>query len=185
MANEQLISNPDAQLLFADHATDFGAAPTTAANSLIVGTPTDVQIDLTGIATDAFWQSAKADFGATRSPLYRMDACIEFTSAAVAGEYVDFFWAASNSGTAGTGNAANITGADGSYTETNDLLAQLTYIGSLTCDAATIVIGFVGFLIPSLRYGSLVVGNRNTTSLAGAGVMDETHIVLTPMTQGT
>ncbi len=60
----------------------FGSAPATAANSLIIGTPTDVQMDLTGVAaTGGARESAKADLGAIRDVEYYVDACLQFESA--------------------------------------------------------------------------------------------------------
>lgn len=186
MANEVSISNPTGtytQLLFADHATDFGAAPATAANSLIIGTPTDVQIDLTGLTDTSGRQSAKTgDLGDPRASLYRVDACIEWESAPTdnAGT-VDFYWAGSPSSTAGTGNAGGASGSDASFTHTAGIRSQLKYIGSLTIRNNVINIGFVGFLQPEHRYGSLIVINNSGGALRStATAMDETHITLTP-----
>ena len=185
MANEQYVKY-GTQLLFADHATDFGAAPTTAANSLIIGTPTDVQIDLTSVAASGgARQSAKSgDLGdTTRGTYMRVDACIETASNPTDGEIFRFFWAGSPSSTAGTGNPGGATGTDAAFTvSTNEgNLGQLTYIGSLVCRAATINKGYVGFFVPEFRYGSLIVVNDTGAALAGAGNMDETHIVATPI----
>jgi hypothetical protein len=190
MSNEAIITNAAGtytQLVFAEHDDDFvGGAPATAANSLIGSNPGNVQLDLTGMATDVFWQSAKADFGATRAPLYRCDACIEFVSTfPVDGETFDFYWAASNSATPANGNATDVTGADEAYAETAGLLGQLTFIGSLICSLDAVVKGHVGFIVPTLRYGSLVVGNKTAVNTGAEGDMDETHIVLTPVTYGT
>ena len=104
-AGEAKLTYGATQLLYADHATDFGSAPATAANSLIIGTPTDVQMDLTGVAaTGGARESAKADLGAIRDVQYYIDACLEFESAPTDGGTVDFYWGSSPSGTAGTGN---------------------------------------------------------------------------------
>jgi hypothetical protein len=186
MSNEAIITNAAGlytTLVFGDHAT--ATVPATAAN-VLYGSNVDVvgQFDPGALATDAFWQSVKVDFGATRAPLYRCDACIDFTgAAATVAETIDFYWAASSSSVAANGNATDITGLDATYVENASLLAQLQYIGSLTCSADTVVKGHVGFLVPSLRYGSLVVGNKNTTAFDATPV--ETHIVLTPVSYGT
>lgn len=184
MSNEAIITNASGiytTLVIADHATDFSPA---AANILYGANASNVQFDPAALVTDAFWQSDKADLGATRAPLYRCDACIDFTAlAATVDQTVDFYWAASNSATAANGNATDITGADGTYVENAALLAQLQYIGSLMCSADLVVKGHVGFLVPSLRWGTLVVGNKNTTSFDATPA--ETHIVLTPVSYGT
>ncbi len=167
------------QLLFADHATDFGASPATAANSLIIGTPIDVQIDLTGVVVDAGRASAKFDFGIDRPPLYRLDACIEHAAAQSDGFSVDFWYAGSPSSVAGTGNPAGLTGADEAFTYTRGKDGQLISIGSLQLVASAINIGFVGFVRPTHRYGMIVL--RNKGSGAMGSIMDETHFTLTPI----
>lgn len=183
MANEVLIKY-GTQLLFADHATDFGSAPATAANSLIIGTPTDVQLDLTGVAgSGGARESDKiGDLGDTRARLYAVDACLEFETAPTDGGRVDFYWAESPSATAGTGNAAGLTGSDAAFTDTAGNLAQMVRIGSLFVRNNVINIGRVGLLAPQQRYGSLVVVNNTDQALRStATAMDETHITMTPI----
>lgn len=182
-AGEAKLTYGATQLLYADHATDFGSAPATAANSLIIGTPTDVQMDLTGVAaTGGARESAKADLGAIRDVQYYVDACLEFESAPTDGGTVDFYWGSSPSGTAGTGNYGVLTGADAAITDTAGNLGQLQYIGSLSVKNAVVNIGRVGLFTPYHRYGSLVVVNNASTALRStATAMDETHICLTPM----
>lgn len=185
MADELTLLVNGTQLLFADHATDFGAAPATAANSLIIGTPTDIQIDLTGVAASGgARQSAKsASLGATeRAPWYRVDACIEFETAPTDGGVVDFYWGSSPSTTAGTGNPAGLTGSDAAFTDTTGNLAQLTLIGSLYVRNNVINIGYVGMVSPEQEAGILVVVNNASTAFRStATAMDETHITLTPL----
>ena len=187
MANERVLSNPTPQFLFADHSGDFGSAPATAANSLIIGTPTDVQLDCTGLAASGGARSSgKIDLGATRAPLYRLDVCSEHETAAVDGEAIDWYWAGSPSATAGTGNPGVITGTDAGITDTPGNLRQLTYIGSMTLKATVVNIGVVGFLTPTQRYGCLVAVNQSTKTLRStATAMDEMHATLTPVTEGT
>ncbi len=185
MAGETVLKIQGPQLLFADHAADFGAGPTTPANSLIIGTTTDVQIDCTSLAASGGGrESAKtASLGATeRTPMYRVDACIEFAVAPSDGDTVDFYWAGSPSATAGTGNGGGVTGTNSGYSHTSGTLGQLTYIGSLVCRANTICIGEVGFLQPVHEYGTLVIINNADQAFAGAGAMDETHVTFTPYT---
>ena len=180
MASEALIKY-GTQLLFADHATDFGAGPATGGYSLIISTPTDVQIDLTSVAASGGGrQSAKTgDLGATRAPFYRFDACIEFATAPTDGNNVDFYWAGSPSSTAATGNGGGVTGSDSAYTDTTGTLGELTYIGSLMCRNNVICIGEIGTVHLNHRYGTLVVINNADQALATA--MDETHITMTPI----
>lgn len=183
-ANDTKIKYGATQLLFADHATDFGSAPATAANSLIIGTPTDVQIDLTGVAASGGARSSEktADLGDPRDVQYLVEACLEFESAPTDGGSVAFYWANSPSGTAGTGNPAGLDGTDAAFTDTTGNLGQMQYIGSLSVRNNVINIGIVGFLTPWHRYGMLVVVNNASTALRStATAMDETHITMTPI----
>jgi hypothetical protein len=182
MANEVLVKQ-GIQLLFADHATDFGAAPATAANSLIIGAPTDVQMDLTGVAaTGGAHQAAKADLTTPWGKEWTVDACLEFETAPADGGVVEFYWAPSPSGTAGTGNPGGTTGTDAAFTDTAGNLGQMIPIGILTVRNDVIAIGHVGILVPTFQYGNLVIVNKASTALRStATAMDETHIVLTEL----
>jgi len=179
-ASEQLVKQ-GIQFLFADHATDFGAAPATAANSLIIGTPTDVQIDLTGVAASGgARQAAKADLTTPWGRAWALGACIEFEIAPTDNGVVEFYWAPSPSSTAGTGNAGGTTGADAAFTDTGGNLGEMQFIGNLHVRNNVIAIGFVGILVPIYEYGNLVVVNQADQALRStATAMDETHIVLT------
>lgn len=184
MANESDLTYDGNQLLFADHATDFGASPATAANSLLVGSQTDIQIDLTGVAASGgARQSAKsASLGDPRVSMYLFDACIEFETAPTDGGTVDFYWAGSPSATAATGNPGGATGSDAAFTDTEGNLNQMQFIGSMTVRNNVINIGFVGILMPHHQYGSLVVVNNADQALRStATAMDETHITATPL----
>jgi len=170
------------QFLFADHATDFGAAPATAANSLLRGTQTDVQIDLTGVAASGgarqSTKSATFDVSSSRPEMFDVWACLEFESAPTDGGTVDIYWAGSPSATAGTGNPGGTTGSDAAFTDTAGNLGQLHHIGSLIVRNNVINIGHVGVFVPTHEYGNLVVVNNADQALRStATAMDETHIV--------
>jgi len=162
----------DDQIVFAD-ATDYDAN-VAAANDL---GGQDVQLDLTDFASDDWWQSTKADFGTDWSRRYVVIASMEFATAPVAGETIDFFWSASYSSTAANANMAFTSGTDGSYdgygaasADAEEASKQLIFLGSLvlTADdpADDAHIGFVGVFTPPLRYGSLVVHNNTSDALA-------------------
>jgi hypothetical protein len=183
MANEYLIKD-GTQLLFADHATDFGAAPATAANSLIIGTPTDVQLDLTGIAAGGGARASTkcSDLGATHAPAYSVMACLEFEGAPADSGAVHFYWVPSPSSTAATGNPGGVTGTDAAFTDSEGNLRQFQYIGNLALRNNVINIGYVGTFQPKQRYGCLIVVNQGTTALRStATAMDETHIIMQPI----
>jgi hypothetical protein len=186
MSNEAIITNNSGlytTVVIADHATSFSP---TAAHIQYDGANTDLNanFDADTLASDAAWQSDKADFGATRAPLYRVDACFDH-AAATAGDAIDLYWSASHSATVGTGNATDVTGVDGTFTSTADLLAQMQYIGSLSLNASdTISKGHVGFLVPSKRYGSLVVVSATATAALTTNPAN-THIAFIPVSYGT
>lgn len=182
--NEVLLKTGATQLLFADHGTDFGAAPATAANSLIFGgTPTDVQMDLTGVAASGGARhSAKGNLGSPWAARWSMDACIEFESAPALGGTVEFYWAHSPSSTAATGNVGEVTGSDAAFTDDIGNLGQMIYVGSLVVHNNVVNIGHIGILVPLYQYGSLVIVNNASTAFRStATAMDETHIVLTEL----
>lgn len=189
MSNEALISNPSSSpvIAIADFATDFSTgAPATPANNMgLSGVPTQVQMDIGAVAASGgSRESAKFDFGASRPVLYRLDVCMEFALAVTVGGSVNFRIGASNNSTAANGNPGGLTGVDAAYVQEDDLLAQMHYVGSLSCDDGNVVQkGFVGFYEPTARYGILVM--TNSANQAVATVVDEAHFVLTPVTFGT
>lgn len=183
MANE-ILTKTGVQWLFRD-ATDFptsGAGPpTTAANNLIVGSPTQVQWDLTGVAgSGGSRASAKATLATPWATIFSVDACLEFETAPADGGAVDFYWATSPNSTAATGNPGGLTGSDEAITDTGGILGQLQFIGVLTVRNNVINIGHVGLIQPPFEYGMLLLVNRASTALRSTSTaMDETHVVVT------
>lgn len=178
MANSDVLLKVGLQFLFADHATDFGAAPATAGNSLIIGAPTDVQMDLTGNSTAR--ESVQFNLTTPWANQWILKACLEFESAPTDGGRVEFFIGESPSATAATGNPGGLTGADANFTDTTGNKGQLTRIGVLTVKNTVINIGRVGIFRPKTQYGILVIVNEASTALRStATAMDETHITLT------
>lgn len=186
MATQEVLQVYGTQLLFAD-VTDFpnsGAGPpNTAANSLIIGTPTKVQIDLTSIAAAAARQSAKtASLAKTGSAWPRewvFGACIEHVATPTAGEVVEFWWNASPNSTAATGNSGGASGSDAAYAVAGK--EQLIFIGTMTLRANIINIDAqIGTIWMPYLYGSLIVINSSPTK-ALHSAMDETHVVATPV----
>jgi len=183
MASE-ILRKYGTQLLFADHATDFGAAPATAANSLIIGTPTDVQMNLSVIAAAAAWESAKTASLAHTGVLWPMEwefgACLESTATPAAGGTFDFYWNPSPSATAGTGNSGGASGTDASYAIAG--LAQVKWIGSMVVVANVININsLIGAISMPYLYGSLIVVNNTSVAMVADGDADECHVVATPI----
>lgn len=187
MANEILTKVTDAtapQISFADHATDYVGGAT--ANTMEVGTPTDVQLDLTSLADTAARMSAKADFGATRAPLYSVDALIETQATPTTGEIIEFYWSMSTQAGAANGNAGYVSGSDAAYTGSPATLAegvaQLIFLGSLVCSAdVEAQIAHIGLFAPPTRYGVLVVKNECGATLTADAV--EHIVAMTPVVQ--
>jgi len=171
-----------AQILF-NHVATYSPA---TLNNLELGTPTDVEIDLTDVAAGEAEGSAKADLGANRAPAYAVHAAIEFATAPVTGTYVEFFWAPSVSGTAGQGNPGYVTGSAAAYTGTPGTLAeglaQLTPIGVMPCGAdatGTIQTAYLGLFSPPTRYGTLIVYNATADNFHSDAV--EMAVSFTPV----
>lgn len=188
MANKVLNTEMDdtpPQLAFANFAGDFNPA---GANDLRKGADTEVELVLLNLADAAAAQSAKGDLGANFAERYACVACIEMqVAAATAGSVVEFYWSASSSGTAATGNMGAASGSAAAYSgysaDLADSVKQLIYIGSMVMtddgvDSAQI--GMVGDLYPPHRYGSLIVKNECGQTICDTDDI-EAHIVLSPI----
>lgn len=183
MANE-VLQKVGTQIIFADHATDFAGGATKT--SLEVATATDVQIDTTSLAAGAGRESAKFDFGATRARRYSIGAALEFATAPVTGEVVNFYLAPSPETTAADGNPQSINGVDAAAPSGHSTLAELTaacmWIGSFVCSAdatGTVQTAWCGSFSPPERYGILIVVNNTSDAFHSDAV--ETHIVFNPI----
>ncbi len=188
MATQKQLQVYGTQLSFADHALDFDngtpSLPATAANSLIIGTPTEVQMNMSIIANNAMWQSDKtasvADTGSAWPGWWVLGACMEGTATPTVDAAYNFFWNTSPSVTAGTGNSGGCSGTDLAYTAAG--LSQLIPIGSLTCRANVINIDTrVGVLWMPNLYGSLVMENKSGVAMVADADADEIHVTLTPV----
>lgn len=190
MVSKILVQEQDGtpkQIVFADHSNDFSP---TAANDLRISTDgsneADYDIELASVADDAARQSVKADLGENRALEYSVRAAFEFAATPTAGETVELYWAPSHKAAAGSGNPANVTGADAAYAGYSANLAasllQLEFIGAfvVTVQAtATVQVGEVAVFAPGQRYGSLVVVNRSGAAFHSDDV--ESHVVFDPI----
>lgn len=190
MPNKLLITEMDdtpKQLSFANHAGDFSPS---AGNSLEKGTPEDVELVLLNLANGAAVQSDKVDLGANWAEEYAFSALVEMqVAAATARGVVQFWWNASSSATAATGNMGGASGSVGAYdgysADLTDAVNQLIYIGEMlmTDDAVdSAQTGFVGILKPPHRYGSLIVVNNCGQTICDTDDI-EAHVVGSPVTQ--
>ena len=163
-------------------------SPAAAGTDWTIGSPSNVALTLSALASAAGRQSAKVDLGATRAREYEVLGCVDFTGETpTLGATVDYYWAPSTSGTAGTGNVGGTNGTDaaapagglGSITLAEFLL-QCVYIGSLVVhDGASVQNGYVGRFSPSSRYGQLVIVNNSGDAFEDDDV--EAHQVFNPI----
>jgi len=164
-------------------------SPADAGTNWTIGTPTDVALTLSALADGAGRQSAKVDLGATRAREYEVLGCVDFTlETPVSAAVVDYYWAPSVSGTAGTGNVAGNSGADAAAPDgatpagitLAEFLRLCIYIGSLVVsDDAAVQNGYVGRFSPPGRYGQLVVINESGDAFEADDV--EAHQVMNPI----
>lgn len=145
-------------------------SPADAGTDFTEGSPTNVTLTQSGVASGAGRQSDKTDLGATRASRYSVLAAVDFTGETpTATGRTDYYWAPSSSATAANGNVAGNSGLDGGAPDgalgsitLAELVKQCIYIGSLfTHDGASVQNGFVGTFSPPTRYGQIVVVNNS------------------------
>ncbi len=163
-------------------------SPVDAATNHTIGTPTDVVLTLAGVADGAGRQSDKFDFGASRAPAYECLGCVDFTGETpTTGEVIEYYFLPSTSTTQANGNVAGNSGADadapggalGSITLA-EFKKVAQHIGNLTIhNGAVVQNGFVGVLVPTSRYGQILVINESGDAFEADDV--EMHQVLNPM----
>lgn len=184
MANE-ILEKVGTQIRF---CVSGSFSPAASGTNWSDGSPTNVALTLASLANGSAQQSAKADLGATHAPLYALFGCVDFTGETpTVGGTIDYYWAPSNSGTAGTGNVAGNNGTDaacpggalGSITLT-EFLRWCIPIGNLIVhDGAVVQNGFVGYFRPPSRYGQLIVVNNGGDVFENDDV--EAHQTLVPI----
>jgi hypothetical protein len=190
MVSRILIQEQDGtpkQIVFADHSDDFGPAAATDLRISEDGSnEADYEIELANVADGAARQSDKADLGENRALEYSVRAAFEFGATPSAGETVELYWAPSPSGTAGSANPGNVSGADAEYAGySSDLdasLKQMEFIGAFVATAqaaGTVQVGEVAVFAPSQRYGSLIVVNRSGAAFHSNDI--ESHVVFDPL----
>ena len=149
-----------------------------AGDKHFLGARTD-QIELSGVATATARQSDKVDLTASRSPSYAVTASIEWATPPVVGEVVSFYWAPSESATAGQDNPGNIVGVDSAYAGTADdsvanSVRQLQFIGvmpALLDDVGFCQTSYIGKFSPPAQYGTLVVYNETSDNFDDSSEM--------------
>lgn len=130
----------------------------------------DVQFNMESVANNAARQSTKGDLGATRARQYEVRVGVEWGTAPTAGNLLEFYWSASASATAGTGNDGGCSGADGAYKagEEDEWKKQLLFIGNVIATndgAGTVQLQTIGVFTPPERYGQIVMVNKSGQTL--------------------
>lgn len=186
MATSEILQKVGTQIRFCVAAS---LSPADVATNLTIGTPTDVALTLSAVASAAARQSAKVDLGATRAAAYEVLGCVDFTGETpTVGLTIDYYWAPSTHATAANGNVAGNSGVDAACPDgctttaitIAEFVKQCLLIGQLTItDDATVQCGFVGVLRPTGRYGQLIVVNSSGDAFEADDV--EMHQVLNPI----
>ncbi len=166
MANEILIKD-GTQLRF---CVTGSFSPADPATDHTIGSPTDVVLTLSTLASAAARQSSKADLGATRAARYAVYCAVDWTGETPSATgRIDIYWAPSTSSTAANGNVAGNSGVDGAAPDgalgsitLAEFLLQCQYVGSLmTHDGGVVQNGPVNpFFQPTSRYGQIVLVNN-------------------------
>lgn len=167
MANEILIKDGSTQLRFCVSGSFSASDPAT---DHTIGSPTNVTLTLTTLASAAGRQSDKADLGATRANRFAVYAAVDYTGETPSATgRVDIYWAPSTSATAANGNVAGNSGVDGAAPDgalgsitLAEFILQCQYVGSLlTHDGAVVQNGLVNPAFqPTSRYGQIVLVNN-------------------------
>ena len=164
-------------------------SPVDPATDWTIGTPIDVVLTLSALADGGGRQSDKVDLGESRASSYELLGCVDFTGEAahVSGEVIQYYWLPSTSDTQANGNVAGNSGADaaapggalGSITLA-EFIQQAQFIGNFIIhDGGVVQNGFVGTLVPTSRFGQLLVVNESGDAFEADDV--EMHQVLNPI----
>lgn len=163
-------------------------SPADPATDHTIGTPTDVVLTLSALANGSGRQSSKADLGANRAYRYDCHAAFDFTGETPTEDlFIHVYWLPSTHATAANGNVAGNSGVDGAAPDgalgsiaLADFQDVAIYIGALKVhDGASVQNGPIGVLIPTTRYGQILVVNNSGDAFEADNV--EMAVWLTPM----
>lgn len=164
-------------------------SPVDEATNQTQGTPIDVVLTLTAVADGEGRQSDKVDLGESRAAAYELWGCVDFTGETpTQGEVVQYYWLPSTNATQANGNILGNSGADadapggalGTPTLADMIAGGAQFIGNLRVhDGAVVQNGFVGILVPTNRFGQLLVVNESGDVFEADDV--EMHHVLNPI----
>jgi len=193
MANKALLQEMDGtppQITFADFSGDFGPA---SANDLRHPSAVDTEVQMAvsssygGFADGGAYESDKADLGEHRAHAYKCRTVVEFFSGFFpdGGQAVEHYWGPSQTSVAANANPGSLSGSDGDHPTSGSELAnavkQLDFIGNaiVIAEYGTQIME-TGVLVPTERYGGLVLKNESGTIVSYNDDV-ETHVVLDPI----
>ena len=142
----------------------------------------DYAFEMHNIAAGAGRQSAHCDFGvAAVSGWYEWRAFVQFATAPVVGETVDFYLKTSGSDASATVHPDNDDGTGSAAVSAEDKLNNLHYLGSIVVDEAAADIEMVasGVVYIAARGINVVMWNSTADDLTND--VDENGFYLTPI----
>lgn len=141
----------------------------------------DYAITLTSLANAAAREGGKGDLGSAWARRWAVLFASSVASAATTGNEIELWWGPSFSGTAGTDNPSNLTGADAALSNPDELKAQSIFIGGLALSNArgtNIQKAYFEFYPPT-RYGTPFVVNKSGQALGSTAGDHEVRLVPT------
>jgi hypothetical protein len=152
-----------------------------AASQILLETGTPVAVTMTSLntlvglttSTTTGAQSAKTDLTASRAETMLLRAQLAFTTAPTTGGYVSFYVGFSSISTAASGNPANLSGADATYTgyatDAAVAVSQLQFVGimsvSVTTSTTVPQVADIGVFTPLDQYVMVVALNNTSQPL--------------------
>jgi hypothetical protein len=165
-----------ANLIYQNSEATLWFVPATAAQA------EDYAFEMHNIASGAGRQSAAWDRGVAATPaLYEWCAFVQFATAPVVGETVDFYLKPMGSDASATAHPANDDGTTSIAVSASDKLNNLHYIGSIVVDKAAANIEMVarGTVYLTARGYNIVMWNSTADALTND--VDENGFFLTPI----
>jgi hypothetical protein len=146
-----------------------------------------VQFCLAGLGAGAYRQSPKFSLRAVRDREIYMHASIEMASIPIDAGCLNFWIGFSDDPVPGSGNPANLSGADAAYTgygtsadDADKAVSELARVGTLMVAGCASAFGRpVGSFVPSGDYGIVVV--KNSTGVALKATAEQMSVLISPI----
>ena len=165
-----------ANLIYQNSGTTLWFVPAAAAQA------EDYAFEMHNIAAGAGRQSAAWDRGVAATPaIYEWCAFVQFATAPVLGETVDFYLKPMGSDASATAHPANDDGTGSAAVSAEDKLRNLQWIGSITVDEAAQDIEMVARGVVYLTARGYNVVMWNSTADALTNDVDENGFYMTPI----